>query len=139
MDKEAIKKIIPHRDPFLLIDEITELVPGKSAKGNKTLTGEEDFFRGHFPGNPVMPGVLMVEAMAQIGAVAVLSLEDYNGKTAYFTKIQNARFRKMVYPGDKLEMSIELVGMRMGIGQGKAEAKVNGVLVASAEISFAIG
>lgn len=138
LNKEEITKIIPHRDPFLMIDsaEITE--PEKSAKGLKTLTGNEDFFRGHFPDEPVMPGVLIIESMAQLGAVLILSIEKYKGKKVYFTSIDNAKFRRKVVPGDTLELYVELLSFRHNIGKGSARAEINGETVCSAELGFVI-
>jgi len=139
LDIEEIKKIIPHREPFLLIDGAEIVEPEKSARGFKKLTGEEDFFRGHFPGEPVMPGVLIIESMAQLGAVLALSIEKYKGKKIYFTSIDNARFRKKVVPGDTLELFVEFVSFRHSVGRGKATASVNGVEVSSAELGFVFG
>ena len=138
MNIEEIIKIIPHRDPFLMIDsaEITE--PEKSAKGLKTLTGKEDFFRGHFPDEPVMPGVLIIESMAQLGAVLILSIEKYRGRKVYFTSIDNAKFRRKVLPGDTLELFVELLSFRHSIGKGLARAEINGETVCSAELGFVI-
>lgn len=139
MDIEEIKRIIPHRAPFLLIDGAEIIEPEKSAKGFKKLTGNEDFFRGHFPDEPVMPGVLIVESMAQLGAVLALSVEKYKGKKIYFTSIDSVRFRKKVIPGDTLELFVEFVSFRHSIGRGRATASVNGTEVCSAELGFVFG
>ena len=139
MDIEEIKMIIPHRAPFLLIDSAEIIEPEKSAKGFKKLTGNEDFFRGHFPDEPVMPGVLIVESMAQLGAVLALSIEKYKGKKIYFTSIDNVRFRKKVIPGDTLELFVEFVSFRHSMGRGRATASVNGTEVCSAELGFVFG
>ena len=139
LDIEEIKRIIPHRAPFLLIDGAEIIEPEKSAKGFKKLTGSEDFFSGHFPDEPVMPGVLIIESMAQLGAVLALSIEKYKGKKIYFTSIDNAKFRKKVIPGDTLELSVEFVSFRHSIGRGRAAATVNGAEVCSAELGFVLG
>lgn len=139
LNQEQIKQIIPHREPFLLLDEVVEMEIGKSVSAKKNFTGEEDFFKGHFPGNPVVPGVLTVEAMAQAGAVAVLSMEENRGKTAYFAGINKARFKEKVTIGDTLEMKVEITKVKLGIGFGEGKAYVNGKLACSAEIMFAIG
>ena len=139
MDIEEIKRIIPHRAPFLLIDGAEIIEPEKSAKGFKKLTGNEDFFRGHFPDEPVMPGVLIVESMAQLGAVLALSIEKYKGKKIYFTSIDNVRFRKKVVPGDTLELFVEFVSFRHSMGRGRTTASVNGTEVCSAELGFVFG
>jgi len=139
LNLEEIKGIIPHRDPFLLIDEVLEMEVGKKAVAKKALTGDEDFFRGHFPGNPVMPGVLLVEAMAQTGAVAILSCDEFKGKTAYFAGINKAKFKKKVTIGDTLILETEIERVKLGIGFGKGTVMVDGKLACSAEIMFAIG
>jgi 3-hydroxyacyl-[acyl-carrier-protein] dehydratase len=139
MTKEEIKKIIPHRDPFLFLDEIVDLVPLKHATGIKQITEQEFYFQGHFPGKPVMPGVIIIESLAQVGAVILLSHPDYHGKIAFFTGIQNAKFRKSVLPGDKLILECELTKIRSSFGFGKAKAFVDDQLVCEADISFAIG
>ena len=136
---KEIQEIIPHRYPFLLIDKIEELEPGVKAVGYKNVTMNEYFFQGHFPTEPIMPGVLIIEALAQVGAVAVLSLEENKGKIAYFAGINNAKFRQKVVPGDVLRLEIEIIKKKGPIGIGKAIATVNGKKVAEAELTFAIG
>lgn len=134
-----IKQIIPHREPFLLIDRIDEYEPGVSAKGIKNVTYNEYFFRGHFPEEPVMPGVLIVEALAQTGAVSILSLEDNKGKTAYFAGLDKVKFKKKVVPGDTLELSVEIIRKKGPVGIGKGIAKVDGKLAVSCELTFFVG
>jgi len=134
-----IKKIIPHREPFLLIDRIDEYEPGVSAKGIKNVTYNEYFFRGHFPEEPVMPGVLIVEALAQTGAVSILSLEDNKGKTAYFAGLDKVKFKRKVIPGDTLELSVEIIRKKGPVGIGKGIATVNGKLAVSCELTFFVG
>ncbi|WP_297719183.1 3-hydroxyacyl-ACP dehydratase FabZ [Intestinimonas sp.] len=136
---EEIQEIIPHRPPFLLVDRITDFVPGAWAKGIKAVTVNEPFFMGHFPQYRVMPGVLIIEALAQVGAVAILSLPENKGKLAFFGGIKNARFKKQVRPGDVLELSCELIERRGPIGFGKAVAKVDGKVAAQGELTFAVG
>ena len=136
---KEIEEIIPHRHPFLLVDCIEELEPGIRAVGYKCVTFREDFFRGHFPEEPVMPGVLIIEALAQVGAVAILSVEKNKGKTAYFGAINNAKFRKKVSPGDKLRLECEIIKAKGPVGVGKATATVDGVVAASAELTFMMG
>ena len=136
---KEIMEIIPHRQPFMLIDTIEELEPGKRAVAKKCVTYNEPFFAGHFPTEPVMPGVLIIEALAQSGAVAILSLEGNKGKTAYFAAINHAKFRGKVIPGDVLFLETEIIKMKGPIGVGNAVARVNGEIVASAELTFAIG
>ena len=138
MDRKAIEEIIPHRDPFMLLDEIIELEPGKRVVAQKHLKVDEDWFRGHFPGQPVQPGVLMIEMLAQAGAVCVLSLPENKGKIAFFAGIDKARFRRMVYPGDTLTLEVVLTKFRGPVGFGSAVASVGGVKVVTADISFAI-
>ncbi|OGO79588.1 MAG: 3-hydroxyacyl-[acyl-carrier-protein] dehydratase FabZ [Clostridiales bacterium GWB2_37_7] len=133
-----IQKIIPHRYPFLLVDKITEIEYGKRAIGIKNVTVNEPFFQGHFPGNPIMPGVLIVEAMAQVGAVSILGMEQNKGKLGVFTGIDNLRFRRQVVPGDVLRMEVEMLAFKRGIGKAKAEAYVGDELAASGELMFAI-
>ena len=139
LNSEQIKQILPHRYPFLMIDRAEIIENGKLAKGYKNVSVNEPFFQGHFPQEAVMPGVLIIEAMAQLGAIAFLSLDQFKGKIAYFTGINNAKFRQKVIPGDKLELEVEIVRMRSSLGIGAGKAFVNGVLVCEAEISFAIG
>ena len=136
LDVNEIKKIIPHRYPFLLVDCIEELEPGVKAVGYKNVTVNEPFFQGHFQQQPVMPGVLIIEALAQVGAVAVLSLEENKGKLAFFGGIKNAKFRKQVVPGDVLKLETEIIKCKGPMGVGKAVATVNGKVAAEAEISF---
>jgi 3-hydroxyacyl-[acyl-carrier-protein] dehydratase len=139
LTQDEIKAIIPHRDPFLFIDEMIELESLKKGVGIKYVSPEEPFFKGHFPGKPVMPGVLIIESLAQVGAVILLSHPDYAGKIAYFTGISNAKFRKSVLPGDMLELHCELTKIRRGFGFGTAKAFVNGELACETDISFAVG
>ncbi len=136
---KEIMEIIPHRQPFLLLDTIEELEPGKRAVGKKCVTYNEPFFAGHFPGEPVMPGVLIVEALAQAGAVAILSNPEFQGKTAYFGAINNARFKQKVVPGDVLLLELEIIKQKGPVGVGKATATVNGKTAVIAELTFAIG
>ena len=139
LNSNQIQEIIPHRYPFLLVDKITELEPGVKAKGIKCVTANEMHFMGHFPQHHVMPGVLIIEAMAQVGAVAILSVEENKGKIAFFGGIKNARFKQQVVPGDVLEMEIEMIKVRGPVGIGAAVAKVNGQIACKAELTFAIG
>lgn len=136
---QEIMEILPHRHPFLLIDTIEELEPGKRAVGKKCVTFSEPYFAGHFPGNPVMPGVLIIEALAQTGAAAILSLPENRGKTAYFAGIDKAKFKQMVRPGDVLTLETQIIRTKGPIGVGEAVASVDGKLVAKAELTFAIG
>ena len=135
---KEIQKIIPHRHPFLLVDYIEDYEPGEYAVGYKCVTYREDFFAGHFPQEPVMPGVLILEALAQTGAVAALSLPENKGKLALFGGIKNARFRKQVTPGDVLTLHCELVEQRGPVGIGKASAYVDGKCAATAELTFVL-
>lgn len=136
---QEIMEILPHRHPFLLIDTIEELEPGKRAVGKKCVTFSEPYFAGHFPRNPVMPGVLIIEALAQTGAVAILSLPENRGKTAYFAGIDKAKFKQMVRPGEVLTLETQIIRTKGPIGVGEAVATVDGKLVAKAELTFAIG
>ncbi|HZK24280.1 MAG TPA: 3-hydroxyacyl-ACP dehydratase FabZ [Oscillospiraceae bacterium] len=133
-----VQSILPHRYPFLLVDRLLEVVPGERAKGIKNVTINEPFFQGHFPGYPVMPGVLVVEAIAQVGAVAILSMPEFRGKIALFAGIDKLRFKQQVVPGDVLELELEVIKLRGTIGKGKGTATVNGKVVASGELMFAI-
>ena len=136
---KEIEQILPHRHPFLLVDYIEDYEPGKFAVGYKCVTFREDFFRGHFPQEPVMPGVLMVEALAQVGAVAILSLEDMKGKTAYFGGINKCKFRRKVVPGDKLRLETKIIRRKGPVGIGSAVASVDGEVAVEAERTFMIG
>ncbi len=136
---KEIQEIIPHRHPFLLVDCIEELEAGVRAVGSKSVTYSENFFAGHFPKEPVMPGVLIVEALAQTGACAILSLEENKGKIAYFGGMNNVKFRKKVIPGDKLKLECEIIKRKGPVGIGKAVASVDGKVAVEAELTFMIG
>ena len=138
MNNIEIQKILPHRYPFLLIDKITEMEEGKSITGIKNVTVNEPFFQGHFPGNPIMPGVLICEALAQVGAVLLLGMEENKGKLGVFTGINNFKFRRQVVPGVTLVLKAELVTYRHGMGKANVEASVDGSVAAKGEISFAV-
>ena len=131
--------ILPHRSPFLLIDTVEELQPGVKCVAKKNVTRGESLGMGHFPGIPVMPGVLIIEALAQTGAVAILCQDEWKGKTAYFAGINNAKFKQKVVPGDTLELTTEIIKVKGPIGVGKAVASVNGKVACMAELTFAIG
>ena len=139
LDINEIKKIIPHRYPFLLIDRVEELEAGQSCVALKNVSMNEPFFQGHFPAEPVMPGVLIIEALAQAGAVAILSLDQYKGKTAYFGGIKNARFKRKVVPADQLRLEVKITSMRMNMGLGVGTAYVGDEVAATGELIFAIG
>ena len=138
MNTQQIMDILPHRSPFLLIDTVEELQPGVKCVAKKNVTMNEPHFMGHFPGNPVMPGVLIIEAMAQVGAVSLLSDDKYKGKTPLFGGIKNAKFRRKVVPGDVLRMEVEMTRVRGPLGIGEGKAYVDGELCAQAELVFAI-
>ena len=138
LDIQQIKEIIPHRYPFLLIDQVEEIVEGERAVGYKNVTANEPFFQGHFPDYPVMPGVLITEAMAQMGAVAMLKKEENQGKLAFFTGIDKCRFKRQVKPGDRLRLEVEIVRLKGPVGKGKATASVDGEVACEAEIMFAL-
>jgi 3-hydroxyacyl-[acyl-carrier-protein] dehydratase len=135
--RDAIEAIIPHRDPFLFLDEVLELEPGVRVLARKSVRGDEWFFPGHFPGRPIMPGVIMVEALAQAGAVAVLSEEENRGKLALFAGIDNVRFKRIVEPGDELTLSCEIESVRGPIGRGRAVARVGDELAVRGTLTFA--
>ena len=136
---KEIMEILPHRAPFLLIDTVEELEPGKRVVAKKCVTFNEPFFQGHFPGNPVMPGVLICEALAQAGAVAILGLDENKGKTAYFASMDKVKFKKKVVPGDVLMLEVELVKIKGPFGIDKATATVDGKVAVSGEFTFALG
>jgi 3-hydroxyacyl-[acyl-carrier-protein] dehydratase len=138
LSREEIEAVLPHRDPFLLLDEVVELEPGERVVARKRVRPDEWYLSGHFPGRPIMPGVLIVEAMAQAGAVAVLSEEANRGKLALFAGIDGVRFKRVVEPGDELELTCDLERVRGPIGRGKATAKVDGQLAARGTLTFAV-
>ena len=138
LGKDEIKKIIPQREPFLMIDKVEEYVPGESAIALKEVKEDEYYFKGHFPGNPIMPGVLIVESLAQTGAVAILSMEENKGKNALFGGIDKLRFKKQVVPGDTLRLEVKIIKKKGPIGIGEAVATVDGKIVAKGELTFAI-
>ena len=137
--RAEIESIIPHRDPFLFLDEVLELELGRRVVARKSVTGDEWFFQGHFPGRPIMPGVKMVEALAQCGAVAVLSQEENRGKLALFAGIADVRFKRVVRPGDVLTLECVVETVRGPIGRGKAKATVDGALAVRGTLTLAVG
>ena len=139
MNKQQIMEILPHRDPFLMVDEVTEMELGKSVKAVKYVAESEYYFKGHFPQEKVMPGVLMIEALAQAGGIAILSMEEHKGKLAYLGGVKNAKFRQKVVPGDKLELEVTMDKVRSKAGTGSATAYVNGKMACKCEIMFALG
>lgn len=138
LNKDEIKKIIPQREPFLMIDEVEEFVPGESATAYKYVDKNEWYFKGHFPGNPIMPGVLITESLAQTGAVAILSMEENKGKNALFGGIDKMKFKKMVVPGDVLKLEVKIIKKKGPVGIGEAIATVNGKIAAKGELTFAL-
>ncbi|WP_176560282.1 3-hydroxyacyl-ACP dehydratase FabZ [Brevibacillus dissolubilis] len=138
-DNKQIQEIIPHRYPFLLVDKIVEFEEGKRAVGIKNVTINEPFFQGHFPGYPVMPGVLIIEALAQVGAVVLLSMEQYRGKLAFFAGIDGVRFKEQIKPGDTLELEIVMTRMKGKIGKATGIARVDGKIAVEGELMFAVG
>ena len=138
LNKEEIEKIIPQRDPFLMIDEVEEFIPGESAIAYKYVREDEYYFKGHFPGNPIMPGVLITESLAQTGAVAILSMEENKGKNALFGGIDKMKFKKMVVPGDVLKLEVKIIKKKGPVGIGEAIATVNGKIAAKGELTFAL-
>lgn len=139
LNAKEIMEIIPHRYPFLLVDKIEELETGKRAVGYKNVSMNEYFFQGHFPEEPIMPGVLIIEALAQVGAVAILSKPEFKGRIAYFGGISKARFKEKVIPGDVLKLEVEIIKERGRLGVGSAKASVNGKTAVICELTFAIG
>ncbi len=138
LNKDEIKEIIPQREPFLMIDEVEEFIPGESATAYKYVNSEEWYFKGHFPNNPIMPGVLITESLAQTGAVAILSMEENKGKNALFAGIDKMKFKKMVVPGDKLKLEVKIIKQKGPIGVGEALATVDGKVAAKGELTFAL-
>lgn len=138
LDIRQIKELLPHRYPFLLVDRVTSMEPGLRAKGYKNLTANEQFFEGHFPDRPIMPGVLMVEALAQLACVALLSKDEYKGMLGVFTGMDGLKFRTMVVPGDRLDLEVELLKMKGPLGKVRVQAKVGDKIACEGEISFAM-
>lgn len=138
LSKEEIKNIIPHREPFLLVDEIEEVEPGLKIRGIKYVREDEYYFKGHFPSNPIMPGVLIIESIAQVGAVSLLMMPQNKGKLVLFAGIDKTRFKRIVRPGDKLVIEVEMEGFKRNIGKAIGTAKVDGELVCRTEIMFAL-
>lgn len=139
LESQEIQKIIPHRYPFLLVDRILELEDGKRAVGLKNVSGNEPFFQGHFPGYPVMPGVLIMEALAQVGAVILLKMPEYAGHIALFAGLEDVRFRRQVIPGDQLRLEVELLKLKRGLGVAQGKAYVGENLAAEGTLKFAVG
>ncbi|MCR2821389.1 3-hydroxyacyl-ACP dehydratase FabZ [Lederbergia panacisoli] len=138
LDIQQIKEIIPHRYPFLLVDKIIEIEEGQKVVGIKNVSANEEFFNGHFPDYPVMPGVLIVEALAQVGAVAMLKKEENRGKIGFLAGLDNCRFKRQVRPGDQLRLEVEIIRVKGPIGKGKGIATVDGEVACEAEITFAL-
>lgn len=138
LNKEEIKNIIPQRDPFLMIDEVEEYVPGESAIAYKNVNEQEWYFKGHFPGNPIMPGVLIAESLAQTGAVAILSMDENKGKNALFGGIDKMKFKRKVVPGDRLKLEVKIIKRKGPIGVGEAIATVDEKIVAKGKLTFAL-
>jgi len=138
LNRKEIEQILPHRDPFLFIDEITEYVPGEYAKGVKHVREDEYYFKGHFPGNPIMPGVIIIETLAQVGAVMMLTSDKFKGKMVLFAGIDKVRFKRIVKPGDILELEVKILNLKLNIGKGAGEARVNGELACSSELLFSV-
>ncbi|ACA82141.1 MULTISPECIES: 3-hydroxyacyl-ACP dehydratase FabZ [Leuconostoc] len=139
LNTQQIMEIIPHRYPMLMLDTVEELVPGERVVAYKNISINEEIFQGHFPGNPTFPGALTVEALAQAGAVALLSMPEYKGKTAYFGGIKKARYRQMVRPGDRLKLEVNIERLRGPIGTGKGIVWINDKKATTAELTFIIG
>lgn len=138
LNKEEIKNIIPQRDPFLMIDEVEEYVPGESAIAYKNVNEQEWYFKGHFPGNPIMPGVLIAESLAQTGAVAILSMDENKGKNALFGGIDKMKFKRKVVPGERLKLEVKIIKRKGPIGVGEAIATIDEKIVAKGELTFAL-
>ena len=138
LDVNEIENIIPHRAPFLMIDKVEDYTPGENAIAYKNVNINEWYFQGHFPGNPIMPGVLITESLAQTGAIAILSLEENKGKNALFGGIDNMKFKKMVVPGDTLKLEVKIIKRKGPIGVGEAVATVDGKIAAKGELTFAV-
>lgn len=138
LGKNEIEEIIPQRDPFLMIDEVENFIPGESSVCYKNVSEDEWYFKGHFPGNPIMPGVLITESLAQAGAIAILSMDENKGKNALFGGIDKMKFKKMVVPGDRLKLEVNIIKRKGPIGIGNAVATVNGIVVAKGELTFAV-